>query len=66
MNGDYIKDTLLTANAIALSGVQAGQEMARQEQRRRIAALEAEVLRLRAILRDEFDCEPPPNVNVTA
>ena len=65
MNTDYIAETLLLANNIALSGVQAGQEMARQESRRRIAALEAEVLRLRAILRDN-GIEAEESVQVAA
>ena len=63
MDTDFIKQSLITANAIALNGVSAGQEMARMESRERIRELESEVLRLRELLR-EHGIEPPEGIEV--
>lgn len=64
MNSDYIKDSLMIANHIALTGVEAGREIAHRESRFRIARLESEVLRLRELLR-EHGIEVPDGVEVS-
>jgi hypothetical protein len=55
MDANMISDMVQQANAMLLNGLRSGQEIGRQESAQRIAVLEAEVVRLQTILRDEFD-----------